>query len=36
MAAACRRLGHPEAATRIVGLIEELARLRAPQARSVG
>lgn len=35
MAAASRRLGHPESAQRIVGFIEELARPR-PQARPLG
>jgi len=30
MAAACRRLGRPESAQRIIGFIEELARSRAP------
>jgi UDP-N-acetylglucosamine--N-acetylmuramyl-(pentapeptide) pyrophosphoryl-undecaprenol N-acetylglucosamine transferase len=33
MAAACRALGHPDAANRIVGFIEELAQVEASQKR---
>lgn len=36
MAAACRKLGRPESAARVVEMIEELARMKTPEAKSVG